>query len=348
MPELPEVEFTARQLRASVVGATISEAQVFWERTIGYPALPDFLAEIADRRIIDVRRRGKFLVLDLSGELSLSIHRRMTGNLLLLPPGWEIDTSLREKDPAAWNLKGPTFRAPEQSIGEEDNHNLPGQGSMAGDSLPANQPVNLAETAYCRVCFKLADGRRLLYTDPRKFGRIELWSSEREESAGVTPGSIHEQGRKYPLQKLGLEPLSDEFTVERLRDVLSGRKGAIKQVLLSQEVVAGLGNIYADEALYYASIHPLRRANSLTTAEIQKLHAGIVAVLTRGIEHGGTSFSGYRDLQGEAGNNYDHLQVYHRHGTVKICARCGTTIERIVIAQRSAHFCPTCQKLTSE
>jgi formamidopyrimidine-DNA glycosylase len=150
------------------------------------------------------------------------------------------------------------------------------------------------------------------------------------------------------MQRLGPDALSDEFTVERLTSALSGRKGAIKQVLLSQEVVAGIGNIYADEALYYAFIHPLRRANSLTTAEIEKLHAGIVAVLTRGIEHGGTSFSGYRDLQGEAGNNYDHLQVYHRHGTVKICARCGTPIERIVIAQRSAHFCPTCQKLTSE
>src|SRR5437868_8933410 len=230
MPELPEVEYTARQLRASVVGATISEAQIFWERTIGYPDLPDFLAEIVGQRIIDVRRRGKFLVLDLGGKLFLSIHRRMTGNLLLLPPGWEIDTSLRERDPAAWNLKGPTFRAPEQSVGEEHNNNLPGRGNMAVDSLPANQPVNLAETAYCRVCLNLADGRRLLYTDPRKFGRIELWSSEREESAGITAGGIHEQGRKYPLQGLGLEPLSDEFTVERLRDVLSGRKGAIKQV----------------------------------------------------------------------------------------------------------------------
>src|SRR5437667_6724302 len=348
MPELPEVEHTARQLRDAIIGATIHETLVFWERTIGHPELPDFLAEIADRDILNVRRRGKFLILDLSGELILTIHRRMTGNLLLLSPGWEIDTSFREKDPATWNLKGPTFRVPEQSIGEEHNNNLPGWGSMAGDSLPAIQPVNLAETAYCRVCFDLADGRRLLYTDPRKFGRIELWSSEREESAAITSGSIHEQGRKYPLQKLGLEPLSDEFTVERLREVLSGRKGAIKQVLLSQEVVAGLGNIYADEALYYASIHPLRRANSLTTAEIQKLHAGIVAVLTRGIEHGGTSCSGYRDPQGEAGNNYDHRHVYHRHGTVKICDRCGTPIERMVIAQSSAPFCPTCQKLTWE
>src|SRR3989440_2396987 len=149
MPELAEVEYSARQLRASVVGATISEAQVFWERTIGYPDLPDFLAGIAGRRIIDVRRRGKFLVLDLSGKLFLSIHRRMTGNLLLLPAGWEINTSLRETDPAAWNLKGPTFRQPQQSVGENHNNNVPGQANIAVNALPAARPVNPAETAYC-------------------------------------------------------------------------------------------------------------------------------------------------------------------------------------------------------
>src|SRR5712692_1349152 len=109
MPELPEVEYTARQLRSAIVGATIHEALVFWERTIGRPNLSDFLAEIADRRILGVRRRGKFLIIDLSGELILTIHRRMTGNLLLLPPGWEIDTSLKTTDPVAWNIKGPSF-----------------------------------------------------------------------------------------------------------------------------------------------------------------------------------------------------------------------------------------------
>src|SRR5881275_3433972 len=112
MPELPEVEYTARQLRHAIVGATIQDAQVFWERTIGHPELPDFLAEIAGRDILAVRRRGKFLVLDLSGDLILTIHRRMTGNLLLLPPGWEIDTSLKESDPVNWNIKGPLIQPP--------------------------------------------------------------------------------------------------------------------------------------------------------------------------------------------------------------------------------------------
>ena len=321
MPELPEVEYTARQLRHAIVGATIKDAQVFWERTIGRPELPDFLAEIAGRDILAVRRRGKFLVLDLSGELILTVHRRMTGNLLLLPSGWEIDTSLREIDPAAWNTRGPSLH-------------FVGTRFIASTDLNERDEPRRDESrlyGYCRVCFNLADGRRLLYTDPRKFGRIELWPGEREAEA---------------LEGLGPEPLSDEFTVEGLARSLSGRRGAIKQVLLNQEVIAGLGNIYADEALFYAAIHPLRPAHSLSLDEIRLLHEGIVSVLTLGIEHGGTSFSEYRDLWGEAGENYNHVRVYQREG--KPCVRCGQLIERIVVAQRSTHFCPACQKLTVE
>ena len=313
MPELPEVEYTARQLRDHIIGATIGEALVFWQRTIGHPDLPDFLAEIAGRRIEGVRRRGKFLVLDLSGDLILTIHRRMTGNLLLLPPGWEVDTSLQQSDPIAWNIKGPSF----MEQGRDDKEK----------GYDASRTYN-SELLYCRVCYNLADGRRLLFTDPRKFGRIELWPCERELEA---------------LEGLGPEPLSDEFTVEELTRALAGRKGAIKQVLLAQEVIAGLGNIYADEALFYASIHPLRRANSLTRSEIELLHEGIVSVLTLGIEHGGTSFSEYRDLWGEAGDNYNHVRVYHQQG--RPCVRCSTPIERIIVGQRSTHFCPNCQKL---
>jgi formamidopyrimidine-DNA glycosylase len=116
--------------------------------------------------------------------------------------------------------------------------------------------------------------------------------------------------------------------------------------LLAQETVAGLGNIYADEALFYARIHPLRQANSLTQAELSELHTGIVSVLSMGIEHGGTTFSGYRGLRGELGENYDHLKAYYKAGDIKLCARCGSQITSQVIAQRTAHFCPLCQQLT--
>ena len=309
MPELPEVEFTARQLRTHVVGATIREACVFWNRTIGHPEAEEFAAEIVGRSILAVRRRGKFLIVDLSGDLFLSIHRRMTGNLLLLPPGWQIDTSLQQQDAVAWNTKGPRFYQEEQ-----DNS--------------AMTAALAAETGYCRVCFNFADGRRLLFTDPRKFGRVTLWPCTQEEAF---------------FAGLGSEPLGEEFTVERFAHALASRKSGIKGVLLDQQVVAGLGNIYADEALYYASIHPLRRASTLTMAEIERLHEGIIVVLTRSIEHGGTTFSGYRDMWGEAGDNYNHVHVYQQDG--KPCVRCGTIIERIVIAQRGAHYCPTCQQL---
>jgi len=304
MPELPEVEYTARQLRAAVVGATIRKACVFWERSIRRPAQPDFIAEIEGRRIEGVRRRGKLLLLDLHGDLFLSIHRRMTGNFLLLPPGWTIDTSLREQDIASWNTKGPTI------------HLNTTVSTTAGH-----------EIHHCRVCFIFDDGRCLLFTDPRKFGRIELWPCSQEEEA---------------FAGLGPEPLSELFTLEGFSATLVGKKTPIKQVLLDQEVVAGIGNIYADEALFYACIHPSRRANSLTSQEMHLLHEGIVNVLTLGIKHGGTSFSDYRDLWGEAGENFNHVRVYHQEG--KPCQRCGCIIERMVIAQRSSHYCPTCQR----
>src|SRR5437764_2433579 len=176
MPELPEVEYTARQLRAAVVGATIRKACVFWERSIRRPAQPDFIAEIEGRRIEGVRRRGKLLLLDLHGDLFLSIHRRMTGNFLLLPPGWTIDTSLREQDIASWNTKGPTI------------HLNTTVSTTAGH-----------EIHHCRVCFIFDDGRCLLFTDPRKFGRIELLPCSQEEEA---------------FAGLGPEPLSELFTLE--------------------------------------------------------------------------------------------------------------------------------------
>jgi formamidopyrimidine-DNA glycosylase len=329
MPELPEVEYTARQLREAIIGATIREVLVFWERTIGHPELPDFQAEVAGCEIQGVRRRGKFLILDLSRDLMLTIHRRMTGNLLLLPPGWEIDTSLKTSNPVAWNIKGPSFHL---SVGTDVSRPSPiDRPSMEIPNQNEKHNIDPSDLLYCRACFNLVDGRRLLYTDPRKFGRIELWPRKCEQKA---------------LKNIGIEPLSEDFTPEILTQILAGRKSPIKQALLNQEVIAGLGNIYADEALFYASIHPLRRTDSLTPAEIQLLHEGIISVLRLGIENGGTSFSEFRDLWGETGDNYSHVRVYHQQG--QPCPRCGTPIERIVVAQRGTHFCPNCQKLILE
>lgn len=337
MPELPEVEYTARQLRASIIGATIRDTIIFWDRVIAHPDLPSFLAQVSGQIIIDVRRRAKFLLLDLHGDFFLSIHRRMTGNLLLLPPGWSIDTSLQQIDPLAWNTRGPTFYQTEQSTEAQQPQPTsaipqPSAEPALNAAIPPTQPtITSTETSYCRLCFNLADGRRLLFTDPRKFGRVEFWPRAREAEV---------------FKNVGLEPLSQEFSVERLAAALSTRRSPIKVALLAQDIVAGLGNIYADESLFHASIHPLRPANSLTSQELLALHSGVITVLAQGIAHGGTSFSGYRDLWGEAGDNYNHVKVYQQTG--KPCPRCSANIERIVIAQRSTHFCPACQRLLIE
>ena len=324
MPELPEVEFTARQLRATVLGVAIRDVQIFWERTIGAPDVAVFCSLLAGQRILQVRRRGKYLLFDLgraeTPELFMTVYRRMTGNLYLLPPGWEVDTRARAENPAAWRTRGPDFvyHAPTP---------VPNAPLLVKEAEAVY--YDPAELSHCRVCFDLADERRLLFNDARKFGRIELWPAEREDEA---------------LAGLGPEPLSAAFTVEVLSNHLTGRRGPIKVVLLAQETVAGLGNIYADEALYYARIHPLRPANSLSEAELVELHAGIVSVLSKGIEYGGTTFSGYRGLSGELGENYSHLRAYFKAGDIKLCARCGSQITSQVIAQRTAHFCPTCQQ----
>lgn len=331
MPELPEVEYTARQLRGAIVGTTIQEAQVFWPRTIGHPDLPEFFAEIAGKRILGIRRRGKLLILDLSGDMLLTIHRRMSGNLLLLAPGWSMDTGMREQDPLEWSVKGPVISGTTIRRTHCYQSRQAEKQERTKDQTCAEEKEYRSNIRYCRACFLLADGRGLLYTDPRKFGRIELWPRAREEEA---------------LEGLGIEPLSDEFTVEALAERLAGRKGAMKQVLLNQAIISGIGNIYADEALFYASLHPLRPAHTLTLEEIRLLREGIVSVLLLGIEHGGTSFSEYRDLWGEAGENYEHVRVYQQEG--KPCPRCGTPIERIIVGQRGTHYCPSCQRLIVE
>jgi formamidopyrimidine-DNA glycosylase len=196
---------------------------------------------------------------------------------------------------------------------------------MSGNLLIADTP---GEVLYVRAAFLLDDGRYLLFSDPRKFGRLLLVPD------------VELAGR---FDKLGPEPLDDGFTPEMLAARLKGTRRAIKVALLDQKVVAGLGNIYADEALFDARIHPARIAGELTPSEIQALSLSISRILRSAIEHGGTTFGRHRDVYNRAGTNLDHVLVYRR--TNRPCARCGTPIQRIILGQRSTHFCPQCQRL---
>lgn len=174
--------------------------------------------------------------------------------------------------------------------------------------------------------FSLDDGRELRYTDVRRFGRI----------AFLTNGA-HE----VVLSKLGLEPL--EATEQQLAERLRDRRAPIKSVLLNQHVLRGIGNIYADESLWRAQIHPMRIAASLSAKEIRQLHRAVQLVLNEAIRMRGSSVSDYVDADGERGEFQLRHRVYQREG--KKCPRCGGTIRRIIVGGRSSHFCPQCQRV---
>ena len=204
---------------------------------------------------------------------------------------------------------------------------------------------------FVRVAFQLADGRELRYRDVRKFGRIGLWPGGGLRSVGAGRGARSRKvaegsAGRYRIGEVfsghGPEPLSRSFTVARFAERLSRRSAKLKTLLLDQSFIAGVGNIYADEALWHARLHPLRAADTLTPEEVRRLHRAVRQVLRQGIENRGASFSDYVDARGEEGGNAERLAVYRRTG--EPCYRCGRRIERIVVGQRSTHFCPRCQR----
>jgi formamidopyrimidine-DNA glycosylase len=202
---------------------------------------------------------------------------------------------------------------------------------------------------YARVVFDLDDGRELRYRDVRKFGRIGLWPGGGLRGIGAGRGArskkVAEGARRYRIGEVfsghGPEPLSPSFTARRFAERLSRRSAKLKTLLLDQSFIAGVGNIYADEALWRARLHPLRAANTLTDAEVRRLHRAVRQVLRQGIANRGSSFSDYVGADGEPGANAERLAVYRR--TDQPCYRCGLPIRRVVVGQRSTHFCPHCQ-----
>lgn len=182
---------------------------------------------------------------------------------------------------------------------------------------------------FTRIIFKLDNGDMLLYADTRTLGTLYLLPHE-------------ELWRISGLANMGPEPLSVEFSLQYFTEMLKKRHGNIKAVLLNQKYIGGLGNIYVDESMAIANIHPERIASSLTEHETKKLFAAINKVIGDGIAHGGTTFRDYRDGNGKSGDHQHHLAVYGRKAAP--CLICGTLIVRKTVAGRGTHFCPDCQK----
>jgi formamidopyrimidine-DNA glycosylase len=182
---------------------------------------------------------------------------------------------------------------------------------------------------YIRLALQLDHNNYLLYHDTRKFGRWYLVD-----------------GAEQIVGKLGPEPL--ETSLKKFNEIISAKKRALKPLLLDQTFLAGLGNIYVDEALWEAKLHPLQKADTLNENDVQRLHQGIIFVLKRGLKHRGTTLgtgkTNYYRLAGERGDHQSVLSVFRRTG--QACPRCQHIIERLVVAQRSTHICPHCQKFS--
>ncbi len=172
----------------------------------------------------------------------------------------------------------------------------------------------------------LDDGRELWFTDPRRFGEAFL----------IDDGELDQR-----FAKLGVEPLSAEFTAEALGEMAANRTVPLKSFLLDQSGIAGVGNIYADEALFRARLHPLSPAGSMKAEHLEALRDAVVAALEAGIDGGGASIDDYRDGRGEKGTMQDEFLVHTREG--ELCPRCDGTIVRIVVSGRSTYYCPSCQ-----
>ena len=181
---------------------------------------------------------------------------------------------------------------------------------------------------YLRARLVLDDGSELLFTDPRRFGTGAAMSSGELEAHLAT--------------RVGVEPLTDALTAEAIGELAAGRRAPLKSFLLGQAGVAGIGNIYADEALWRAQLHPLSPAGSMKLEHAEALRRGIVEALEAGLANGGASIDDYRDLRGDRGTMQDEFLVHTREG--EECPRCGTAIRRIVVSGRSTYYCPGCQK----
>jgi formamidopyrimidine-DNA glycosylase len=282
MPELPEVETIRRGLAPHVEGRTLESVEIIDPRWCRPLAPAEVEAALHGRRVERLSRRGKYLVWELTGDLFLLMHLRMTGTLLLDPPAPSDRRSSRRES---------------------------GGGRHA------------------RVRLGLGD-HVLVFDDPRRFGTGEL---------ALGPDAL----AAFFDARLGVEPLEQGFTAEHLYALARTSRAPVKAFLLDQKRVAGVGNIYADEALYRARVHPLRPANRLSRAQCAAIRDAVVESLLAGLEAKGATIDDFRDPYGVSGSFQDQFLVHLREG--EPCPSCGGTVRKLRVGGRGTYVCERCQ-----
>jgi formamidopyrimidine-DNA glycosylase len=311
MPELPEVETIARGLASRVIGDVIESVWLGSKPEPLKSSAAEIAATLESRRIAAVRRVGKHIVLDLEfARAARAPLRPAQGKLSPATERNRIRDSHRLKKPAGKSAR------PTQSSALPTAQWIVHLG-MTGRLLVCQPDAEVAKHTHAVV--KLTSGRELRFVDPRRFGRLSV---------------------AHGFEAAGSEPL--RVQLDKFISLFQGRKTPIKSALLNQKLLSGVGNIYADESLFRAGIRPRRRAASLTQADLGRLYQAVQEVLQEAISLGGSSVSDYVDADGEEGFFQLQHRVYGREG--EPCLVCKTAIKRLVIAGRSSHYCPKCQK----
>jgi formamidopyrimidine-DNA glycosylase len=289
MPELPEVETVKIGLQRLLPKRVIATVDYDWPKS--FPNAPgDVQQFLIGASVIEVKRRAKVLMIELSTDYTLIIHLKMTGQLV--------------------------FRSSDERFG----------AGHPNDSLIGELPDKST-----RVTLTFEDGSSLFFNDQRKFGWVRLLPTVEVMNLDF-------------FKKVGPEPLSADFSWQILRDRSLRRKNSnIKAVVLDQTVLAGIGNIYADEALWGAKIHPTSLVRDLTDAQFKLLYHEFVSVLELAIKKGGSTNKNYVTAEGKRGSYMDFARVFRRENLP--CPRCGTTIIKTKVAGRGTHTCPKCQRI---
>ena len=307
MPELPEVETVRRGLAGLIVGRVVRSVAV----RDSPKSFPNTQADVDEfmigAEVTAVRRRAKVLLIDLQTQYTLVIHLKMTGQLVFVD-----------------NNAGGGMQPDSSSHTPATKDKVRFGAGHPNDSLIGELPDRST-----RVMIEFTDDSWLYFNDQRKFGWIRLMPTVAVPEIDF-------------MKKVGPEPLEADFTPEQFAARFARRaKTNIKAALLNQTVVAGVGNIYADESLWGARISPKRKVADITSEEFATLYTELRAVMNLAIEKGGSTDKNYVNAEGKRGSYMDFARVFRREGLP--CPRCGTTIEKIKWAGRGTHFCPQCQ-----
>jgi len=293
MPELPEVHIIVTDLKKFLPGLQITDV---WT---DIPKFKKIKKDVIKEKILKVERRGKNILIGLTGGKTILVHQKMTGHLLY--------------------GKYKRISNSQFSISKKTKEGNKKWEAVEPEDL--KDPLN----RFIHLVFSLSSGKHLALCDMRKFAKVIIIPTEKISKE---------------FEKMGPEPFDKNFNFKKFFEIMKNKGGKIKSVLMDQNVIAGIGNIYSDEILWLAGIHPTKKTSGLKEAELKKIYQSIRPILNKAIGARGSSYIDYRDAQGKRGRYQEMQYAYGLKGQKCKKRGCGGIIEKIVVGSRSAHFCP--------